>query len=92
MGKPFTIGVYAILSDDTCNFLCADFDDKNCEHGYKKDVLAFVSVCKDWDIPYSIERSRSGNGAHVWILFELTSCRWQGKTTGQCHPYRSHEP
>ena len=69
-GKPFTIGVYAILSDDTCNFLCADFDDKNCEHGYKKDVLAFVSVCKDWDIPYSIERSRSGNGAHVWILFE----------------------
>lgn len=69
-GKPFTIGVYAILSDDTCNFLCADFDDKNCEHGFKKDVLAFVSVCKDWGIPYSIERSRSGNGAHVWILFE----------------------
>lgn len=33
-------------------------------------MLAFVSVCKDWDIPYSIERSRSGNGAHVWILFE----------------------
>lgn len=54
-GKPFTIGVYAILSDDTCNFQCADFDDKNCKHGYKKDVLAFVSVCKDWDIPYSIE-------------------------------------
>ena len=69
-GKPFTIGIYAILTDDTCNFLCTDFDDKNCEHGYQKDVLAFVSVCKDWGIPYSIERSRSGNGAHVWILFE----------------------
>ena len=42
----------------------------SCEHGYKKDVLAYVRVCKDWDIPCSIERSRSGNGAHVWIFFE----------------------
>lgn len=68
-GRLFAIGAYAILADDNCNFLCTDFDDKNCEHGYKKDVTAFVSVCRDWNIPYSIERSRSGNGAHVWILF-----------------------
>ena len=64
------IGAYAILADNTCNFLCADFDDKSCRHGYEKDVLAYVGVCKDWDIPCSIERSRSGNGAHVWIFFE----------------------
>jgi len=69
-GWPYTIGIYALLTDDNCNFLCTDFDDKNCEHGYQKDVLAFVGVCRDWGIPYSIERSRSGNGAHVWILFE----------------------
>ena len=64
------IGAYAILADNNCNFLCADFDDKSCEHGYEKDVLAYVGVCKDWDIPCSIELSRSGNGAHVWIFFE----------------------
>ncbi|MBP5563398.1 MAG: DEAD/DEAH box helicase family protein [Bacteroidales bacterium] len=64
------IGVYAIMDDNTCNFLCADFDDKNCEHGYQKDVLAFSEVCKQWQIPFSIERSRSGKGAHVWVFFE----------------------
>ena len=64
------IGIYAIMDNNTCNFLCADFDDKNCEHGYQADVLAFTNVCKQWRIPYSIERSRSGKGAHVWIFFE----------------------
>lgn len=64
------VGLYAIMPDNNCSFLCTDFDDKNCKHGYKDDVLAFVGVCRDWQIPYAIERSRSGNGAHVWIFFE----------------------
>lgn len=64
------IGVYAILKDNRCCFLCADFDDKNCAHGYRDDVLSFVEVCQEWDIACSIEISRSGNGAHVWIFFE----------------------
>ena len=64
------IGLYPIRKDNTCSFLCADFDDKSCEHGYKNDVLAFVNVCKAWKVPCYIERSRSGNGAHVWIFFQ----------------------
>jgi len=61
--------MYPILEDNTCFFLCADFDDKNCEHGYRDDVLSYVRVCQEWGIPAYIERSRSGNGAHVWIFF-----------------------
>ena len=66
------VGLYAIMQDNNCAFLCADFDDKNCKYGYKEDVLAFVGVCREWLIPYAIERSRSGNGAHVWIFFEAS--------------------
>ena len=64
------IGLYVLNEDNTCHFICVDFDDKNCEHGFKFDVLAFVDVCKSWNVPCSIERSRSGNGAHVWVFFE----------------------
>ena len=59
------LGLYVILTDNTCYFLCVDFDDKLCKNDYQTDVQAFVNVCKDWNIPCSIERSRSGNGAHV---------------------------
>ncbi len=60
------IGIYPMLIDETCHFLCADFDDKE----YKKDVLAFCEICDELNIPAHIERSRSGGGAHMWIFFD----------------------
>ena len=59
------IGVYPMLSDETCWFLAADFD-KEC---WREDVLAFAETCRRIGVPYAIERSRSGNGAHVWFFF-----------------------
>ena len=76
------VGIYAIMSDNNCAFLCTDFDDKSCKHGYKDDVLAFVGVCRDWNIPYSIERSRSGNGAHVWIFFDAVIPAYKARRLG----------
>jgi superfamily II DNA or RNA helicase len=60
------VGIYPMLQNETCNFLCADFDDES----FEKDVTAFREVCEELEIPVSIERSRSGNGAHAWIFFD----------------------
>ncbi|WP_045516685.1 TOTE conflict system archaeo-eukaryotic primase domain-containing protein [Neobacillus niacini] len=60
-----TVGIYPLLHDETCFFLAFDFDKQN----WQQDVLAFVSECKNENIPVHIERSRSCNGAHVWIFF-----------------------
>jgi len=61
-----TVGVYPLLPDNTCYFLAADFDKSQ----WQEDVTAFSKACSEMDIPYAVERSRSGNGAHVWIFFE----------------------
>lgn len=61
----FTIGVYPLLQDETCRFLAADFD----KQSWQRDATAFVATCRDFGIPTALERSRSGNGAHVWIFF-----------------------
>jgi hypothetical protein len=60
-----TIGVYPMLPDDTCWFLAADFDKQE----WREDVTAFAETCRHFEISYAIEKSRSGNGAHVWIFF-----------------------
>jgi superfamily II DNA or RNA helicase len=46
-------------------FLAADFD----KQSWQQDASAVVTTCRDLGIPAALERSRSGNGAHVWIFF-----------------------
>ncbi len=64
-GGAYVAGVYPVRPDDSCRFLAADFD----EAEWRRDVKAFAQICRAWDVPVAIERSRSGNGAHAWIFF-----------------------
>ena len=61
-----TLGVYPLLLDETCWFLAVDFDKKT----WKDDAAAFRATCHELNVPAAMERSRSGNGAHIWIFFE----------------------
>ena len=65
LGKE-TVGVYPLLPDERCWFLAADFDKKTWEY----DSHAFLQTCQELSVPAALERSRSGNGGHVWIFFD----------------------
>jgi superfamily II DNA or RNA helicase len=60
------IGIYPLLRDESCWFLAADFDKATWEY----DCHAFLETCREWKVPASLERSRSGKGGHIWIFFD----------------------
>lgn len=65
-GRDFVMGVYPMFLDETCLFLAADFDKQHwCD-----DVGAVVETCNQLGLPVAVERSRSGNGGHVWLFFD----------------------
>jgi len=61
-----TVGIYPLLPDETCWFLAVDFDKKS----WMADSTAFLQTCRRFRVPAIVERSRSGNGAHVWMFFD----------------------
>jgi superfamily II DNA or RNA helicase/very-short-patch-repair endonuclease len=65
-GRNFVAGVYPLLQDDTCFFLAIDLDDE----GWREDALACMETCRQLGLPVAVEKSRSGNGAHLWFFFE----------------------
>lgn len=65
LGRDFVAGVYPMLLDETCWFLVADFD----KAAWQADAQAFLETCTSFAIPAVLERSRSGNGGHIWLFF-----------------------
>ena len=74
------IGLYPMFPDETCNFLVFDFDSHdektngddfaNTDDEWIEEVNVMRSICKTNGIQPLVERSRSGEGAHIWLFFE----------------------
>lgn len=74
------IGVYPLFENGNCRFIVFDFDNhmtKNDDIGFdmndntwREEVDSLRTICRELSIPFLVERSRSGNGAHLWIFFK----------------------
>jgi hypothetical protein len=85
LGKE-TIGIYPLLPDETCWFLAVDFDKKT----WTDDSRAFLDTCQELNVPAALERSRSGNGGHVWIFFEHAIPANTARKTWMRGPHADH--
>jgi len=60
-----SVGLYPLMGDDSCFLLVCDFDGA----GWTLDALAYLDAARAAGIPAVLERSRSGDGGHVWAFF-----------------------
>ena len=59
------MGVYPLLADDTCWLLAIDLDGGS----WRGDVAVLRETCSELGVLPAVERSRSGEGAHIWFFF-----------------------
>jgi hypothetical protein len=69
------LGIYPLLKDNTSWLLATDFDKDNWVEASRQ----FMQVCEQHNIHTYLERSRSGNGGHVWIFFEQPCPAWKSR-------------
>ncbi|TVP81161.1 MAG: DUF559 domain-containing protein [Puniceicoccaceae bacterium] len=67
-----------MLLDESCHFLALDLDGA----GWQEDAAALVDVVKNLKLPVALERSRSGNGAHLWFFFDQAVAAIQARRLG----------
>jgi hypothetical protein len=61
-----TAGLYPLMVGDVCRVLACDLDGR----GWQADALAYLEICSGVGVPAYLERSRSGDGGHLWTFFD----------------------
>lgn len=59
------VGIYPMLPDSMCRFLAIDLDEETWQH----DALEIADIARRDGFQMAVERSFSGNGAHLWLFF-----------------------
>ncbi len=59
------VGVYPLGADERCWFAAIDLDGAT----WRADTTAVRDAAVALGVPVAVERSRSGNGAHIWVFF-----------------------
>lgn len=76
------LGVYPLLPDETCHLVAADFDDHGTDDVPRdpyRDATEFHAACEIQGIPCYLERSKSGNGLHAWVVFDSAVPAWKAR-------------
>lgn len=90
------IGVYPLLPDNTCYFLVFDFDNHEAaeggkDNGWQEEADALRRACLSCGVSCLVERSRSGEGAHVWIFFSEAIPAWKARRFGRALLHKGAE-
>lgn len=73
------IGLYPLLPDNTCFFLAIDFDGP----GWLNQAISVIDIAIKHHLPVYLERSKSGNGGHVWFFFETNIPAGKARSFGK---------
>lgn len=70
-----TVGMYPLLKNNSSWLLAVDFDKEN----WLDESRRFLEVCSRNGVSAYLERSRSGEGGHVWVFFEKMYPAWKSR-------------
>ncbi len=73
------IGIYPLQKNNTTHVLVVDFDGDR----WLEESTLLLSVALKHGIPAALERSKSGNGGHVWFFFEECIAGWKARQWGK---------